>query len=427
MTMGTESRRGTGPGEPVEPSGAPHEGDPTLERDLPTTEEETQAFQEYAPDTQPAAEPPAATQPTVASEPPVAAAGPPAADEPPAAGPLTTGEQSLATEPPHAAGPSVAATEPLVDRNRQTEEFAPLPVDAPWTAQAPAAAQAPAPAPTAAPGRGPGAPPPVGRPPRRGLSTGALVGIAAALVVLGAVAALALSSLGGDDQPTNAATPAAVATTVAAPSPTNAAAPTTQAPQAGGTVQVVRSGFSQLPPEPDGDVDVSYAVVLRNPRSDQVAYNVRAIVTFIGANGAIVDSKDEGLDALLPGQTAAVGDSTGVRGARRMRVQVVVGSFAPAQNLTGKLSASGVRTAVVAGELTTTATVHSTLTQPLTGADVTAVYYNGSGRIIGGQSDSVDVVPAGGAVPVRLDGSSIVRGIAKTEVYASPKDLVPGG
>jgi hypothetical protein len=86
-----------------------------------------------------------------------------------------------------------------------------------------------------------------------------------------------------------------------------------------------------------------------------------------------------------------------------------------------------VRTAVVAGELTTTATIRSTLTQPLTGADVTAVYYDGSGRIIGGQSDGVDVVPAGGAVPARLDSSSIVRGIAKTEVYASPKDLVPGG
>jgi hypothetical protein len=403
MTMGTESQRGTGPGEPVEPSGAPHEGDPTLERDLPTAEQETQAFQEHPPDT-------------------------PAAGVPPATEPPATGEPPLATEPPHAAGAS-AATEPIVDRNRQTEEFAPLPVDAPWTAQAPAAAQAPAPAPTAAPG--PGAPPPVGRPPRRGLSTGALVGIAAALVVLGAVAALALSSLGGDDQNTNANAPAAVVTTAAAPStapsPTTAAAPTTQAPQAGGTVQVVRSGFSQLPPEPDGDVDVSYAVVLRNPRSDQVAYNVQAIVTFIGANGAIVDSKDEGLDALLPGQTAAVGDTTGVRGARRMRVQVVVGSFAPAQNLTGNLTASGVRTAVVAGDLTTTATVRSTLRQPLTGADVTAVYYNGSGRIIGGQSDSVDVVPAGGAVPVRLDSSSIVRGIAKTEVYASPKDLVPGG
>jgi hypothetical protein len=218
-----------------------------------------------------------------------------------------------------------------------------------------------------------------------------------------------------------------VATPTTAPSATTAAATTTQAGLVGGTVQVVRSGFTQLPPQPDGDVDVSYAVVLRNPRSDQVALNVQAILTFTGANGAVVETKDENLDALLPGQTAAVADTTGARGVRRMRVQTFVGGFAPAQGLTGKLSASGVRTSVVASELTTTATVRSTLGRPLSGADVVAVYYDGSGRIIGGQSDSVDVIPAGGAVPARLDSSTILRGIARTEVYASPKDLTPGG
>jgi hypothetical protein len=420
MIMGTESPRGTGADEPVERPGAPGEGDPTLERDLPDVEQPTQAFQEPPSEAQPAAEPPAAAGPPATGEQRTQAFEPP----PPEARP--------ATEPPAAAEPAAselpAAGEAPVDRNRQTEEFAPLPVAAPWTAQAPPPAQAPPTGSGAPPSAGYGAPPPAGGPPRRRPGTGVLIGAAAALVVLGAVVALALTSLTGDDPATTSAT--AVAPTTAAPSTapsqTTAAPTTTQAASVGGTVQVVRSGFTQLPPQPDGDVDVSYAVVLRNPRNDQVALNVRTIVTFTAANGAVLDVKDEGLDALLPGQTAAVADTTGVRGARRMRVQVVVGSFAPAQGLTGNLSASGVRTAVVAGELTTTATVRSSLTQPLNGADVTAVYYNGSGRIIGGQSDSVDVVPAGGAVPVRMDSSTILRGIAKTEVHANPKDFVPG-
>jgi hypothetical protein len=366
MIMGTESQGGTGADEPVEHPGAPGEDDPTLERDLPVGEQRTRAFEQLPPAEYP------------------------------------TAEQPVAAEPP-------------VDRSSQTEQFAPLPVDAPGAAPAPPA--------------GPGAPPAAGGPSRRRPGAAVLVVAGAAIVALAAVAALALPSLTGDDQTTTAPT-AATPTTVqatTAPSPTTAAPPTTQAGPVAGTVQVVRSGFTQLPPEPDGDVDVSYAVVLRNPRNDQVALNVRAILTFTGANGAVVETKDEEVDALLPGQTAAVADTTGARGARRMRVQILVGGFAPAQGLTGRLSASGVRTSVVAGELTTTATVRSTLGQPLSGADVVAVYYDRSGRIIGGQSDIVDVVPAGGTVPVRLDSSTILRGIAKTEVHASPKDLTPGG
>jgi hypothetical protein len=379
MIVSTESKGGTGADEPVEHPGAPGESDPTVERDQQAAAQQpTQAFQQLPPE-----EPPSAEQPDL-----------PVTEQP------TQEFEQLPREHP--------ATEPPVNQGRQTEQFASTPVDAPWTPQAP---------------------PTAGRPSRRRPGTGVLVGVGAAIIALVAIAALALPSLTGDDQPTTAST-AVTPTTAAAPSTApsqTTVAPTTQPVPVAGTVQVVRSGFTQLPPEPDGDVDVSYAVVLRNPRNDQVAQNVRVIVTFTGANGAVVETKDEELDALLPGQTAAVADTTGVRGARRMRVQILVGGFAPGQGLAGKLSASGVRTSVVAGELITTATVRSTLGQPLSGADVVAVYYDRSGRIIGGQSDSVDAVPAGGAVPVRLDSSTNLRGIAKTEVHASPKDLVPGG
>jgi hypothetical protein len=366
VIMGIDPHEGTAADEPVEPPGAPGDGDPTVELNRPVAGQRTRAFEQLPGEEDPAAEEP------------------------------------VAAEPPG-------------NRDRRTEQFAPL-VDAPGTAQAPAWS------------------PPAG-PPRRRPGIGVLVGVAAAIVALAAVAALALPSLTGGKRATTAATGATGATGATAATPTTAGAPTqttiasatTQAGAVAGTVQVVRSGFTQLPPEPDGDAHVSYAVVLRNPRNDQVALNLRAIMTFTAGNGAVVETKDEELDALLPGQTAAVADTTGARGVKRMRVQLFVGGFAPAQGLTGNLSASGARTSLVAGELVTTATVRSTLGRPLSGADVVAVYYDRSGRIIGGQSDSVDVVPAGGAVPARLDTSHVLPGIARTEVHASPKDLVPGG
>jgi hypothetical protein len=362
VIMGIDPHAGTGANEPVEPPGAPGDGDPTVELDRPVAGQRAQAFEQLAPEEDPAAGQPAAAK-----------------------------------------------------RSRQTEQFAPLPLGAPAAARAPA---------------GSGTPP--AGPPRRRPGLGVVVGIGAAVVALVAVAALALPSLTGSKQATTAATAATAATPTTSGAPaaqgqTTIASATTQAGTVAGTVQVVRSGFTQLAPEPDGDAHVSYAVVLHNPRNDQVALNVRAIMTFTGGNGAVVETKDEGLDALLPGQTAAVADTTGARGVRRMRVQLFVGGFAPAQGLTGKLSASGARTSVVAGELVTTATVRSTLGRPLSGADVVAVYYDSSGRIIGGQSDSVDVVLPGGAAPARLDTSHVLRGIARTEVYASPKDFVPGG
>jgi len=385
--MTTESPRDTGTNMPVEQSGAPGEGDPTLERKQPAAEQPVQ-------DPETTAELPVVAPETAASQTvPVAAPAQPA---------------PAAVEERLAQGSPAGSAERPANRSKRTEQFLPLPLDPPAWARARKAAA--------------GEPPMVGvQSRRRRPSIGVLVGAAAVIVALVAVA-LAVPSLTGSPKTTTAPTVPA--------GQTGGASQTSQAGAAAGTgaVQAVRQGFTQLPPEPDGDAKVIYAVVLRNPRNDQVAVDVRAVLTFTGANGAAVTVKDEGLDALLPGQSAAVADTTSAAGVTGLRVQILVGSWAPAQGLAGNLSAEGVRTSVVAGKLTTTATLRSTLGQPLSGADVVAVYYDQAGRIIGGQADSVDVVPAGGSVPVLLDTSTTLAGVAKSEVYANPKDLLtPGG
>jgi hypothetical protein len=190
------------------------------------------------------------------------------------------------------------------------------------------------------------------------------------------------------------------------------------APQSG-NVQVVKKGFTQLPRELDGDQKVVYAVLLENPRSDQVAVDVRTVVTLTGRGSVPLKVKDERLDSLLPGQVGAVADDSEVAGVRGMRVQVLVGRWAPAQGLAGRLSASSVQTRRVAGELLTTARVRSSLT--LGDAEAVAVYYNRSGQVIGGHTEDIDSVPAGATVPVAIDSSHPLRGVAKTEVYTNPE------
>ncbi len=479
--MATESPRDTGTNKPVEQSGAPGEGDPALERDQPAAERpaqapETTAEQEHPagqqsdpavaqqpqpPDGQQAQGTPEPTAvgdagpavvgdagPAVVGHAGPAVVGPSPAPREPAAEPVEPAAERTAELPvvapetavsqtapvaahaqpapaavggPPAQGSPAGSAERPANRSKRTEQLVPLPLDAPEWARARRSAA--------------GAPPMVGVGPRRRRPrTGVLVATAAAIVALVAVAALAWPSLTGSDKTTTAPTGpgAGTAQAGATPGQTSGASQTSQAGVAAGTgagtVQAVRQGFTQLPPEADGDAEVVYAVVLRNPRNDQVAVDVRAVLTFTGANGATVKLTDEGLDALLPGQTAAVADTTSAAGVTGLRVQILVGSWAPAQGLAGNLSADGVRTSVVAGKLTTTATLHSTLGQPLSGADVVAVYYDQAGRIIGGQADNVDVVPAGGAVPVLLDTSTTLAGVAKSEVYANPKDLLtPGG
>jgi hypothetical protein len=259
---------------------------------------------------------------------------------------------------------------------------------------------------------------------RQGSARVGLLVLAAAL--LGAIALAGPSLFGGtsassttpttvvasEDAAASAATPAAAAPQTPTSQPSTPAAPA--AP-----VKVVEQGFTQLGPERDGDRKVVYAALLRNPRSDQVALDVQALVTFTGRGGAALKMEDHSLDSILPGQTGAIADDSELAGVTGIRVQVMVGRWADAKGFGGGLTASGVRTTRVAGRLTTTATLRSTLAQNVADADAVAVYFNKAGRVIGGQSEGIDFIPARGSVPVMMDTSQALRGIAKTKVYAN--------
>ncbi len=263
------------------------------------------------------------------------------------------------------------------------------------------------------------------RPPRR--RVGMLV--AAGFGIVGLVVGAALMRPAFTRSSINATTVGAVATTAGGTAQAQgsgqggASAPAASNGNGNGNVQIVRQGFAQLPAEADGGQKLTYAVVLRNPRSNQVAADVHAIISFTSRNGVAIEPEDKDLNALLPGQTSAVTGDVDGAGVTQMSVRVVVTRWAPAQGLSGSLTASGINSNRVADELTTTASVHSTLARNLSDVKVTAVYYNGAGQIIGGDDDSIDFLPANGTAPVTIDSSHVPMGVARTAVYANPDGL----
>jgi len=263
------------------------------------------------------------------------------------------------------------------------------------------------------------------RPPQPRRRAGLPVGVAIALLAVGIGAAFALAH--------NASSPGSRSrnATAAVPTSTIPASATTAAGGASGaSVQVVRQGVAQLPAQPDGDHKATYAALLRNSRSDQIAVGVHATITLTGSSGTALTTTDETLDALLPGQTGAVAGDADAAGVTGLRVQVLVTRWVPAasQGLSsGGLQVSGIHTGMVADKLTTTATVHSTLTRGLSKVKVVAVWYDRAGRLLGGSDDSVDTLAAGASAPVTVDTSTVPPGVAvaRTEVYAVPDDLFP--
>jgi hypothetical protein len=241
-----------------------------------------------------------------------------------------------------------------------------------------------------------------------------------------ALTALLVAGCGGQDKlkksaPNSSAHSNVVSDTGASPStPTETSQPT--------QIQLVGKGFSQLRPDSIGASYLSYAVVVRNPNPGQIAKSVQVTVTFTDRGGQPVDTENETIDVLLPGQTAAVGDGVSGKGAVQMEVQALADSWEVAESELGNFAASQVHTTKDDyGSVTTNARLTSTFAKDIHNAKAVAVYYNSAGRIVGGAFTFVDFVPAGRSIGIKIDGSSAPPGrIARTAVYTAPSNLSLG-
>lgn len=252
---------------------------------------------------------------------------------------------------------------------------------------------------------------------RRGLSAVAVVGMLA----------ITVAACGSNVADINTKPGSGTANTVA----------TGQSGQSGGTTTtaaptnplvVVDQGFTQLPPDSLGNSYVSEAAVLKWNSAKQIATEVQVTLTLSNAQGVVVNSDNETVGAILPGQTVAVTNSAQVSGAASLKVQAIVGSTPTGgASITPTIAPSGVTTSNPDGfGLQTTGTVTSTATKELQNVQAVAVYYNSNGAVIGGDSTFVNFIPAAGSTSFQISGSNNIPGWASTQVYFSISNLTIG-
>jgi hypothetical protein len=188
-------------------------------------------------------------------------------------------------------------------------------------------------------------------------------------------------------------------------------------------VTITGNGFTQLPPDSINNSYASYGVVVQNPSTD-IATRVSLNVAFYNDAGVVVKADSPTIDVILPGQTAAYGDTVQVAGATRMEVQALVGDWETPTSTPGAFTASGVSTtARDFGGLQTNATLSSTFAKDLKEVVAVAIYRDGGGAIVGGDRTFVDFVPTGGQAAVEISSFADLPAPAATEVYGELSNL----
>ncbi len=238
---------------------------------------------------------------------------------------------------------------------------------------------------------------------------GARQALAAALLI----PVLACSS--GDDGARDRTPPS----TVERPSP--GATTTTEVPvREGDPLVVIEQGVASYPDPFDVTATLGgYAVVLENPNVDVMATGIRVITRILDPAGVelLVDSAL--LNGILPGQRMAVGRTLiePIENPTQLDVTFEVGAWLLPADTTGRFSAEGVVTEPEeAGGSITRFRVVSTWPSAEEGVDATAVYRAADGRILGGESISLDVSPDAPS-PAQIRLLSPIPDLATTEVF----------
>jgi len=206
------------------------------------------------------------------------------------------------------------------------------------------------------------------------------------------------------------------------PAPGRLATPT-PAPDA--VVDVVETGFTIE------DGRGSWAVILNNQSSREIATNLLVSVTLFDAGDGVVGTENGSIDGLFPGQTGAVtGPLFDVEDPASMEVNISVGDWRDSEGESSGLTIEGVRTRESDfGGLVTTATLSSSYDEDLSAVRVDGVYRDAAGKILGGDLTYVQTLPAGGRSGIEIDSLSSGQWqdrVERVELYASvPFDALP--
>jgi hypothetical protein len=186
----------------------------------------------------------------------------------------------------------------------------------------------------------------------------------------------------------------------------SAPAQTSSSPQ---QLQVAGGGFSDT--VSDGQRTLNYVALIKNPNTTRTFDQAEVDLDFLSARGTVVASEEEFANYILPNATmAVVGDDVGIPPTHISKLQIRVSTpydwipvQTPPAEFTTKIASFHAATSYGTYELKATVGLKSTFSKPVTKAAVALVYYNGKGKIIGGDNTWANLVPAHGKALVTFD------------------------
>lgn len=197
------------------------------------------------------------------------------------------------------------------------------------------------------------------------------------------------------------------------PTTTTSEKPTTTTAPKRVDLELVNKGFAQVSEDTTG-----YGALIRNPNTDQAASYVNVNTSFFDEAGTVMGSQSDVLSVILPGQTVAVASGTDVVGIARMDVQVFADTWEKMDGPVGEFTVEGVQTVPEEyGGVRTTGLLKSTFAEDLESVELTSVYYDTAGAILGGTFTYADFVPANGSIGFELSTFNDIPNLGKTEVY----------
>lgn len=185
-------------------------------------------------------------------------------------------------------------------------------------------------------------------------------------------------------------------------------------------LEIAESGFSLFEVSYDDSTRAAWGVLISNPNDTLIATSVDVTVTFLDENDGVIGSTSDSLAALLPGQTAALADSTyeDVSGLADLRVQVRARGWEEADGEVGSFVTSGVSVRPVEyGGWTVTGSVESTFVDDFEDVYAVAVLRDADGAIVGGAWTFVDFVPGGGDTSFQIDMHDEIEAVASADVH----------
>jgi hypothetical protein len=157
-------------------------------------------------------------------------------------------------------------------------------------------------------------------------------------------------------------------------------------------LQVAEVGFSSLP----NSTTSTYAVIIKNPDSSQMATGVSVNVTFVDANGGVVKSEDASIGAILPGSEGAAANGVDAPGAVKATATVSVDNWKMPPTPTGSVTISNTTRHDQSYSGTSMSGMASSSWSSDQSVPIVALLRDGAGQLMGGTFDYVSL-PANGS------------------------------